>query len=306
MGIVKVCLEANKPLTLQETQCVLYGHIYAGKRGFSLQLSAAEEEPVDEQLCKENVLWPLKWLGIACDFEDGLYGLQQSKNRHRKYLELLCQLSMLAGKLRQEAEKTYLLSAAGKELLLKTGDRINPLAAAIFTDILLAADVVVVAEAAEEYEFWTAEITNLLGRKRPEVLLVPPMLPELGESALEHYHQQGYLPEGVKHFLTAAGNSSDCNPDWQGDMVWFSFEAAAANKEILTVDKLNQINAKYMEACTSEQIAFMAMPYLVAEGRISHRLSMPEMRELVTKIQGLRGRLHYAGEVVKLAAEAKI
>ncbi|WP_059105417.1 glutamate--tRNA ligase [Shouchella shacheensis] len=120
---------------------------------------------------------------------------------------------------------------------------------------------------------------------------------------VEQYRDLGYMPEAIVNFLALLGWSPVGEEErfsLQELSEQFSLERVSKAPAVFDTDKLAWMNNQYMKQAELDTVVDLALPHLVASGRVSEELNEDRL-EWVRRLIGLyQEQLHYGAEIVEL------
>lgn len=150
------------------------------------------------------------------------------------------------------------------------------------------------------------------GWKAPEFVHLPNILNKdkkklskrQGDVAAEDFRKKGYLPEGLVNFLALIGWSPEDNQELfsMDELIEkFSLERVSKSGGVFDLDKLNWMNGHYVRESSSDRLAELAIPHLIAAGYITEKDGKDRYDWIVDMMTVLKDRISFVGEVEQKA-----
>lgn len=125
-----------------------------------------------------------------------------------------------------------------------------------------------------------------------------------GASSIQHYREEGYLPEAVLNYLALLGWSDDSGEEilnLQKLVERFSLDRIAKSPAVFDIGKLRWMNSQYIKKTSNESIAKLVAPYLVRAGFFSEPLEDNDRQWIKQFVEAIRDHLEVLSQAVGYA-----
>lgn len=125
-----------------------------------------------------------------------------------------------------------------------------------------------------------------------------------GNTALEQYEKEGFLPEAMLNFLALLGWSPESNQEiftLEELIKEFSLERIAKNPAVFNLDKLKWMNAHYIKEASTERIAKLCIPYLQEKNYLGEQVTEEEFAWLTEIVEAVKNRLEHLSQITDQA-----
>lgn len=125
-----------------------------------------------------------------------------------------------------------------------------------------------------------------------------------GASSIQHYKEEGYLPEAILNYLALLGWSDDSGEELlspQELVARFSLDRIAKSPAVFDIDKLRWMNSQYIKRASNENLVELCRPYLVKAGFFSEPLEDGNKEWIKRFVEALRDHLEVLSQVVDYA-----
>jgi nondiscriminating glutamyl-tRNA synthetase len=139
-----------------------------------------------------------------------------------------------------------------------------------------------------------AHVPLILGKDRTK------MSKRHGSTWVEHYRDQGYLPDAIVNFLALLGWSPEGEQEFftiEELVEQFSFDRVAKNPAIFDIDKLNWMNSHYIKKSPLDKITRLCVPYLIDAGFIQEDEVEAKFEWLKQVVETVRESLTVLSEI---------
>jgi len=150
-------------------------------------------------------------------------------------------------------------------------------------------------------------IYRALGAKEPIFAHLPMILgsdkarlsKRHGATSVTAYRDDGYLPQALLNYLARLGWShGDQEIFTKEELIkYFSFESVGKSAAVFNPEKLLWLNAEYLKATPSEELASLVRPFLIREGFIAESDSL----DMAWLAQAVQTQVERAKTLVELA-----
>ena len=120
---------------------------------------------------------------------------------------------------------------------------------------------------------------------------------------IEQYKDLGYLPEAIFNFITLLGWSPVGEEeifDKETLIDIFDPERLSTSAAVFDQKKLQWMNGEYIKKASPEKVIELALPHLIAAGRVAEDADEARLSWVKEIIQLYQEQLHYGAEIVEL------
>lgn len=125
-----------------------------------------------------------------------------------------------------------------------------------------------------------------------------------GASSIQHYREEGYLPEALLNYLALLGWSDSSGEeilDPQELIARFSLDRIARSPAVFDIAKLRWMNSQYIKKESIEHLLELAVPHLLKAGFFSEPLGDSDKAWITQFIDAVRDHLEVLAQIVGYA-----
>lgn len=141
-------------------------------------------------------------------------------------------------------------------------------------------------------------IYDALGWEKPDYAHIPLILgpdgkkmsKRHGAASVEEYQKMGYLPEAMRNYILKLGwaHGDDEIISDQQALEWFTLEGIGKAAARFDFDKLESLNAHYINACDDERLIELAKPFFQSEHEL--KVTDTSKERLLASMEELKSR----------------